>query len=186
MQKKCFYGRGRTWVNIAARPCLHSFLTHNKHFLFENKVWEIYMKKCIHSLFKSSLSFDYVTVYICICVVNYTTLVAKSETYVTNPCQTNCIFASLVDFYTKNMIITSSHLVVLSARVSPTLCHPPPYRLSLPAGPQDYTLNPHRAAECRFELVALLLLGHMKEPIRVHHWWTLHYFPSSVQYVWFV
>ena len=39
----------RTWVNIAVRPCLHSFLTHNKHHLFENKVWEIYIKKCIRS-----------------------------------------------------------------------------------------------------------------------------------------
>ena len=43
----------RTWVNIAVRPCLHSFLTHNKHHLFENKVWEIYIKKCIRSLLKS-------------------------------------------------------------------------------------------------------------------------------------
>ena len=33
----------RTWVNIAVRPCLHSFLTHNKHRLFENKGWEIYI-----------------------------------------------------------------------------------------------------------------------------------------------
>ena len=29
----------RTWVNIAVHPCLHSFLTHNKHHPFENKVW---------------------------------------------------------------------------------------------------------------------------------------------------
>ena len=57
MWKKCCYGRGRTWVDIAVRPCLHSFLTHNKHHPFENKVWEIYIfiKKCIHSLLKSSL-----------------------------------------------------------------------------------------------------------------------------------
>ena len=65
----------RTWVNIAVRPCLHSFLTHNKHHLFENKVWEIYIfrKKCIRSLLKSSLSVDNVPVYICIRVVYYTT-----------------------------------------------------------------------------------------------------------------
>ena len=51
MRKKCCYGRGRTWVNIAVRPCLHLFLTHNKHHPFENKVWEIYIfiKKCIRS-----------------------------------------------------------------------------------------------------------------------------------------
>ena len=61
----------RTWVNIAVRPCLHSFLSHNKHHPFENKVWEIYIftKRCIRSLLKSSLSVDYVPVYICIRVV---------------------------------------------------------------------------------------------------------------------
>ena len=76
MRKKCCYGRGRTWVNIAVRPCLHSFLIHNKHHPFENKVWEIYIhiKKCIPSLLKSSLSVDYIPVYICIRVVYYTTV----------------------------------------------------------------------------------------------------------------
>ena len=42
MRKKCCYGQGRTWVNIAVRLCLPSFLTHNKYHLFENKVWEVY------------------------------------------------------------------------------------------------------------------------------------------------
>ena len=37
MRKKCCYGRGWTWVNIAVRPCLHSFLTHNKHHLSKIK-----------------------------------------------------------------------------------------------------------------------------------------------------
>ena len=57
MRKKYCYGRGRTWVNRAVRPCLHSPLTHNKHHPFENKVWDIYIfiKKCIRSLLKSSL-----------------------------------------------------------------------------------------------------------------------------------
>ena len=70
MRKKCCYGRGRTWVNIAVRPCLHSFLTHNKHHHFKNKVWEIYIyiKKCIRSLLKSSLPVDYISAYICICI----------------------------------------------------------------------------------------------------------------------
>ena len=53
MRKKCCYGWGRTWVNIAVCPPLHSFLTHNKYHPFENKVWEIYIKKCIRSLLKS-------------------------------------------------------------------------------------------------------------------------------------
>ena len=71
MRKKYCCGRGRTWINSTVRPCPHSFPTHNKHHPFENKVWEIYIfiKKCIHSLLKSSLSVDYVPVYICIRVV---------------------------------------------------------------------------------------------------------------------
>ena len=47
----------------------------------------------------------------------------------------------------------------------------PPYRSSSPAGPQGYTPYPHRAAVCRLELVALLLLGHVKGSIGVHHLW---------------
>ena len=60
----------------SVRPCLHSFLTHNKHHLFENKVWEIYIfiKKCIRSLLQSSLSVDYVPMYICIRIVYNTTV----------------------------------------------------------------------------------------------------------------
>ena len=34
---------------------------------------------------------------------------------------------------------------------------------------QGYIPYPHRAAVCRFELVALLLLGHVKGSIGVHH-----------------
>ena len=44
-----------------------------------------------------------------------------------------------------------------------------PYRPSLSAGPQGYTPYPHRAAVCRFELVALLLLGHVKGSKGIHH-----------------
>ena len=81
MRKKCCYGRGRTWVNIAVHPCLHSFLTHKKHHPIENKVWEIYIfiKKCIRSLLKSSLSVDYVPVNICIHVVYYATKLKKTK-----------------------------------------------------------------------------------------------------------
>ena len=55
-------------VNIAVRLCFQSFLTHNKHHRFENKVWEIYIKKCIRSLLKSSLPVDYVSACKCIFV----------------------------------------------------------------------------------------------------------------------
>ena len=68
MRKKCCYGRGRTWVNIAVRPCLHAFLTHNKHHHLENKVWEIFIfiKKCTRSLLKSSLTVNAVSSCKCI------------------------------------------------------------------------------------------------------------------------
>ena len=36
-------------VKMTVRPCLHSFLTHNKHHPFENKVWEIYFYKEVYS-----------------------------------------------------------------------------------------------------------------------------------------
>ena len=47
MRNKCCYGRGRTWVNIAVRPCLHSFLTYTTNITFskikcENLYKEVY------------------------------------------------------------------------------------------------------------------------------------------------
>ena len=44
-----------------------------------------------------------------------------------------------------------------------------PYRLSPLAGLQGYIPYPHIAAVCMFELVVLLLLGHMWRSIGVHH-----------------
>ena len=41
----------------------------------------------------------------------------------------------------------------------------PPYRSSLLGGSQGYIPYPHRAAVCRFELVALLLFGHVRGSI---------------------
>ena len=54
-----------------------------------------------------------------------------------------------------------------------------PYRSSLLAGPQGYIPYPHRADVSRFELVTLLLLGHVKGSIGVHHLWARPYFSSS-------
>ena len=56
-----------------------------------------------------------------------------------------------------------------------------PHRSSLSVGLRGYTRYPHRAAVCRFELVALLLLGHVKGSIGVHP-----YLSSSVPHVWSV
>ena len=73
MQKKCCLGQ---YSSLSLSPLISH--THNKHHLFENKVWEIYIfiKKCIRSLLNLSLSVDYVPVYICICmhVVSCTTV----------------------------------------------------------------------------------------------------------------
>ena len=54
-----------------------------------------------------------------------------------------------------------------------------PYR-SLPlAGLQGYILYPHIAAGCMFELVVLLLPGHMWGSIGVHHLWAHPCFSSN-------
>ena len=61
-----------------------------------------------------------------------------------------------------------------------------PYRSSPPAGLQGYILCPHIVAVCKFELVVLLLHGHMRGSIGVHHLWARPCFSSSVPRVWFV
>ena len=61
-----------------------------------------------------------------------------------------------------------------------------PNRSSPLAGLQGYIPYPHRAAVCMFELVVLLLLGHMRGSIGVHHLWAHPCFSSSVLHVWFL
>ena len=62
----------------------------------------------------------------------------------------------------------------------------PSYHSSPPAGLQGYILCPHIVAVCKFELVVLLLHGHMWGSIGVHHLWACPCFSSSVPRVWFV
>ena len=61
-----------------------------------------------------------------------------------------------------------------------------PHRSSPLAGLQGYIPYPHIAAICMFELVVLLLLGHMRGSIGIHHLWARPCFSSSVLHVWFV
>ena len=61
----------------------------------------------------------------------------------------------------------------------------PPYRSSLLAGPQGYIPYPHRAVVCRFELVDLLLFGHMTGSIG-EHLWARPCFSSNFLHVCFV
>ena len=61
-----------------------------------------------------------------------------------------------------------------------------PYRSSPLVGLQGPIPYPHIAAECMFDLVVLLLPGHMWRSIGVHHLWARPCFSSSVLHVWFV
>ena len=60
-----------------------------------------------------------------------------------------------------------------------------PYRWSPQAGLQDHNLYPHIAAGCMFVLVVLLLPGHMRVSIGVHHLWARPCFSNSDLHVWF-
>ena len=59
----------------------------------------------------------------------------------------------------------------------------PSYRLSPLAGLQNYISYPHIAAVCMFELVVLLLLGHMWGSIGVHHSFVIITIFSTFNYV---
>ena len=61
-----------------------------------------------------------------------------------------------------------------------------PYHSSPLAGLQGYILYHHIAAVCMFELVVLLLIGHMRGSTGVHHLRAHLCFSSSVQHFWFV
>ena len=61
-----------------------------------------------------------------------------------------------------------------------------PYCASPLAGLQEWIPYPHIAAVCMFELIVLLLLGHMWGSIGVHHLWACLCFSSSVLRVWFI
>ena len=62
----------------------------------------------------------------------------------------------------------------------------PPYCALLQAGLQAYILYRHGAAECRFQLVVLPLLVHVKGCTGVHPLRVRPYFSSSVSHAWFV
>ena len=61
-----------------------------------------------------------------------------------------------------------------------------PYHPLFPTGLQGYIQYRHRIAVCRFALVILSLLVHLKGSTGVHHLWARPYFSSRVPHVWFV
>ena len=75
----------------------------------------------------------------------------------------------------------SIYIIIMSCRLHgypwPSLATSP-YHSSPLAGLQGYIPYPHIAAICIFELVGLLLLGHMWRSIGVHHLWA-HWVPLS-------
>ena len=62
----------------------------------------------------------------------------------------------------------------------------PPYHSLLRLDLLDYIPYQHGAVVCRFGLVFLLLLVHVKGYTGVHHLWAHPYFSSSVSHVWFI
>ena len=75
------------------------------------------------------------------------------------------------------------HVVPLARYPWPSLATPP-HRSSLLVGPQGYIPYLHRAAVNRFELLVLLLLGHMRGSTGEHHLWARPCFSSYVLHVW--
>ena len=77
-------------------------------------------------------------------------------------------FIRAVSIANRNIII----IIIMSCRQHgipwPSLATSPYYSSPL-VGLQGYILCPHIAAVCMFELVVLLLLGHMRESIGVYH-----------------
>ena len=90
---------------------------------------------------------------------------------------------------TNNYIIIIIIIIIMSCRLHgytwPSLATSP-YHSSPLAGLQGYIPYPHIAAVCMFELVVLLLLGHMWGSIGVHHLWARPHLSSSVSHVRFV
>ena len=87
------------------------------------------------------------------------------------------------NFLRKLLCLSSSsshHLVVPSARTSLTLSPPLPIVHSSGRSAGLAPPYPHRAAVCRFELVTLLLLSHVKGSLGAHHLWARLYFSSGV------
>ena len=88
-------------------------------------------------------------------------------------------------FVKKEMKILNSYrdvIIIMSCRQHgyplPSLATSP-YHSSPPAGLQGYILCPHIVAVCKFELVVLLLLGHMWGSLGVHHLWARPCFSSK-------
>ena len=88
-------------------------------------------------------------------------------------------------WFSRWVVASYEYIIIIMSRYQHRYPWPslttPPYSLSLRAGLQGYIPYRQRAAVCRFELVVLPLLVHVKWSTGVHP-----YFPSSVLRAWFV
>ena len=86
-------------------------------------------------------------------------------------------------------VLVSIEVIIMSCRSHgypwPSIVTSPSHSSPL-VGLQGHISYPHIAAECMFELVVLLLPGHMWGSIGVHHLWARLCFSSSDLHVWFV
>ena len=131
--------------------------------------------------------------YICMCVLMYLTVsvyVLLCLLVYIYLCMCECMSMNMNTILNLSSLKWINHIIIISS------CHQHgypwsslttlPYRSSHLAGLQGYTPYLHRAAVCRFELVALPLLIHVRESTGVHHLWARPYFSSSVPHVWFI
>ena len=89
------------------------------------------------------------------------------------------------NIFTHSRIHTHTHIyIIIMSRYQHGFPWPslttPPYRSLLPAGLRDFIPYRHIVAVCRFELVVLPLLVHVKGPIGVNHLWAPPYFSCCV------
>ena len=100
-------------------------------------------------------------------------------------CSFHCLIC-ICQLNGRKMLIAWSAFVKSSAQISLTFLAILLYCPLFPAGLQGNILYQHRAVVCRFLLVVLPLLVHVKGSTGVCHLWVHLYFSCSVPYVWFV
>ena len=105
-------------------------------------------------------------------------------------------FASYKGDSETSSLVSCSFLVLLRSFIIILSCHrrvypwpslaTSPYRSSRLVGLQGHIPYPHISAECMFELVVLLLPGHMWGSLGVPHFWARPCLSSSDLHFWFV
>ena len=147
---------------------------------------------CSHHMKPDTHTHTYI--YICVCSDKKLTKITNDNLLVvfkkfTKSTKTASLMNVKVMTLFKVIIIIIIIIIIMSCRKHgypwPSLAISTDRSLPL-AGLQGYIPCPHTAAVCMFELVVLLLLGHMWGSIGVHHLWARPCFSSSVLHVWFV